>query len=396
MPTAIHKWLWRCIGRLAFNRITVVGDILHPHSGPIVFIATHRNGALDAAPYNVAVPGATPMVSAQLHRLPLGRVLFHGIAVSRAKDRARGIEANNAAAMHQCIELLKYGHQLFIMPEGSSTLSHCHLPFHRGAARIVQAAMEAGVTPAIVPLGVHYEAPTQWQSRVEVLVGNPIYPTSKNESDLHELVTAGLESVGANFPNSEAQRLAEMLAYACTLGTNASYALALKSFEQEIPPGLIGAAKEMEHIASSERLRLHQGVPLMPARGAMLYALYWLLLLPIIAAFIAANAPVLAAGHIASVKLPDDINVISFWRMSVGLPVGLAWAALLTFASWVYDHPLFALIYWCISIAGIGMWYRFRKLTIALHNRMFHADAQPALIQAYRKLLSQRQYAKPA
>jgi len=116
------------------------------------------------------------MVSAQLHRLPLGSILFAGIAVARAKDRDRGIEADNGEAVQQCIAVLKTGGQLVVMPEGTSSLGPGHLPFHRGAARIVKAALDAGVAPVIVPLAVHYEDPTAWQSRVEVLVGDAVRP----------------------------------------------------------------------------------------------------------------------------------------------------------------------------------------------------------------------------
>src|SRR5512135_1263638 len=96
--------VWRVIGWLAFNRIRVIGAEKVPCAGPTLFVATHRNGALDAAPYAMAAPGAIPVVSAQLHRTPLGRLLFRGIAVARAKDKARGIDANNRAAMERCVE----------------------------------------------------------------------------------------------------------------------------------------------------------------------------------------------------------------------------------------------------------------------------------------------------
>lgn len=383
-----NSWVWRVVGRLAFNRIEIIGKDRIPGTGPTLFVATHRNGALDAAPYALAVPGAIPMVSAQLHRMPLGRFLFQGIPVARAKDRDRGIEVNNTEATQQCINLLRAGEQLFIMPEGTSTLGPAHLPFHRGAARIVRAALQSGVSPTIVPLAVHYEAPTVWQSRVEVLVGEPVHPKADDQIDtLHRYITRGLESVGANFASAEEQRKAEAMAYASTLGTAASYARSLKYFEHTMPESLAGAVRELDLISQRERLCLHQGVPLAPVGPWPLYAAYWLVLAPIVAGFGILNAPVLGAGFIASRKLPDDRNVIAFWRMVAALPAALLWAALVNVALALTLGFGSVAAYWLFTASGLAAWYRLRKLSVALCNGLFHFRARPVLLGAYGKLL---------
>lgn len=381
------RWVWRIISRLAFNRITVVGRHRQSLSGAVLYVATHRNGALDAAPYSLAVPGALPMVSAQFHRSALGRLLFHGIPVARAKDRDRGMVTDNTQSLERCIGVLQSGGCLFIMPEGTSTLGCTHLPFHRGAARIAYAAVNAGVALSIVPLGVYYEDPTVWQSRVEVLIGEPVQPQRSDElEDIHRLITRGLESVGVTFASNEAQRNAEALAYAATLGTDASYALALKYFEQFTPETLAEIVQPLAAIVQRERLCLHQGVPLVPVLPWPVYALYWLLLLPFVAGFCLLNAPPLGIGYIASRKLPDAPNVIAFWRMTAGLPAGLLWAALVsTVCAHVYGLAGVA-VYWGVTVAGIGAWYRFRKLSVALCNGLLHAGAKPALLRAYREL----------
>ncbi|MDD5330254.1 MAG: 1-acyl-sn-glycerol-3-phosphate acyltransferase [Sulfuricella sp.] len=382
-----NRWLWRVIGRLAFNRIAVVGTENLPAEGPVLFVATHRNGALDAAPYTVAAPTAVPMVSAQLHRIPLGRFLFRGIAVARGKDRGRGIEADNGKALQDCIRLLRAGSRLFVMPEGTSTLGPKHQPYHRGAARIARAAMDAGAIPTIVPVGVHYEDPTVWQSRVEVLVGEPIHSRPEDTvADLHRRIVQGLESAGANFTDEESQRTAEMLAYASTLGTDISYARALKSFEAGIPRGLAESVRQLQQLARLERLSLHQGVPLVPIGSWLPYAAYWLMLAPVVLLFVLSNLPVLAAGYTASRKLPDAPNVISFWRMAIGLPVGVAWAAMASLALAIFLGAAGVLAYGAVTLGGIMAWYRFRKLSVALRNALFHAGAKPALLHAYRNL----------
>jgi hypothetical protein len=381
-------WLWRLIGRIAFNRIRIIGKELLPTSGPVLFVATHRNGALDAAPYYAAVPNAVPMVSAQLHRLPLGSILFAGIAVARAKDRDRGIEADNGDAVQQCIAVLKAGGQLVVMPEGTSSLGPGHLPFHRGAAHIVKAALDAGVVPTIVPLAVHYEDPTAWQSRVEVLVGAAVRPEpNATTGAIHNLISKGLESVGAYFVSTEEQRLAEALAYACTLGTPASYARALKQFEGALPQALDSVAHDLERITQDSRLCMHQGVPLLPLGPWPLYAAYWLVLAPLVAGFFILNAPVLCAGFVASRKLPDDRNVIAFWRMVAALPTAFIWSIVATVFFSLTFGLLWTAFYWLMTIGGMTSWYRFRKLSVALTNGLFHRGARADLLALHGKIV---------
>lgn len=386
---------WRLIGRLAFNRITVVGQL--PRPGAILYVATHRNGALDGAPYTVAVPDAVPMVSAQLHRTALGRFLFQGIPFARAKDRDRGIAADNRQSIERCINLLKHGGQLLVMPEGTSTLGFRHLPFQRGAARIAHAALQARVRLTVVPLGVHYEAPTVWQSRAEVLVGDPVQLRgSEDIAALHRIITQAMESVGANFASENEQRNAEALAYACTLSTDASYALSLKHFEQTDPEAVARLVSPLTSLVRKERLCTHQGVPLVPPVPWPLYATYWLALAPLIAAFSMLNAPVLVTGWIASRKLADAPNVVSFWRMVAGLPAGLVWAIVATVTGSLAAGLSGAATYWGITMAGVGAWDRFRKLSVAVCNGLLRANTRPALLRAHHDLKESMSHGRTA
>jgi len=392
MQTTIIKSIanllaWRFIGVVAFNRIKVVNRDNLSVSGPILYVATHRNGALDAAAYKVAVKNIVPIVSAQLQRSAIGRFLFQGIPVARAKDRERGIQADNALAMTSSLEVLKNNGQLFVMPEGTSTLGHTHLPFHRGAARIAHAAIEAGVKLTIIPLAVHYEDPTVWQSRVEVLVGNPVQPNANADiATLHSIITHGLESVGANFGSANDQRSAEALAYAATLGTETSYAKSLKYFEQLKSDETTRMMQRMESVVQREKLCTHQRVPLIPLHSWMFYALYWLILIPFVVSFSLLNAPVLVAGYLASRKLPDAPNVMAFWRMMVGLPAALIWVLLISLMLVLFAGSTGMLIYWVATIVGIKSWYRFRKLSVALCNGLLHGHVKKELMQMHREL----------
>jgi len=379
--------LWRLIGLVAYNRITVINRKQIPESGPVLYVASHRNGALDAAAYKVAVKKAVPMISAQLQRSVVGRLIFKGIPVARDKDRQRGMQSDNTQAIFSCLEVLRNGGQLFVMPEGTSSLGHAHLPYRRGAARIAQAALQAGVKLTIIPLGVHYEAPTNWQSRVEVLVGKAMQPSAEMDlASLHDLITEGLESISANFENAQAQRNAELLAYAATLGTRLSYALSLKHFEKRDSKTTALQMQRLDDLVQHRKLCKHQGLPLIPVGSWQKYALCWFMLMPFVVGFCLLNAPVLAISYIASRKLPDAPNVIAFWRMTAAVPLGLLWAILISFVSIIYASPLMLVIYWVTTITGLRAWYRFRKLSVALCNALLHAPTKSLLLKMYQEL----------
>jgi len=95
------------------------------------------------------------MISTQLWRTPAGRVFCPGIEVARAKDLSRGMRADNQAAVRECVRLLVDGGALFVLPEATGDLGFRHLPFRRGAARILQAVLAEGVRRWVVPLGIH-------------------------------------------------------------------------------------------------------------------------------------------------------------------------------------------------------------------------------------------------
>jgi 1-acyl-sn-glycerol-3-phosphate acyltransferase len=375
-PNFLHRAFYRLAAFLFFNRVTLRPAAGRPATGPLLFLGLHRNGALDAIPYMQATPHAAYLVSAQLHRAWLGRLAFPGIAVSRAKDRNRGIGADNDQANQRSVAHLVSGGQLFIMPEGTSTLGPRHLPFKPGAAHIAAAALAQGARLTVVPLAVHYECAWEWQSRIEVVLGAPIalwQPGPDGACDHQKIaqqVTAALEAIGVNVASEAELRFIEMLSYAATLGTKHSYSACLKHFEAGVPNHLRAAAVRLLELASQAGAKTHQGVPLVPLGPVALYLTAWLLLAPLMAAGFVLNLPPLAAGYRASRKLADDANVIAFWRAAIGLPVAALWATAMVIGLIAWGHALLALAYVALSLAGIRATYRFRKLSIALYNRL--------------------------
>jgi 1-acyl-sn-glycerol-3-phosphate acyltransferase len=367
---------WLCV-RIYFERLTVLHPERLPLGGPTLYVALHRNGAVDGFVYHQVVPRGIFLVSTQLLRGFFARLFFCGIAVARKHDEED--HSQNDDALRQCTQLLADGGGLFVFPEGTSSLGPRHLPFKSGAVRIALDALARGVPLRIVPLGVHYERAWAFRSKVEVVVGEPVsteLPAGLSElgrlKEMKRRMTAALESVGANFASSEAQQTAEGLAYAATLGTPRTYFDSLKSFEAGVSEPLLARWRELEPQLASRRALRHQGVPLFPVGPWLLYALLLLVLGPIVLAGALVNLPPLVAGWLAARKIADGPNVIALWRILVGLPLFVIWYGVVTIGLLFCGGWWWVLGYAVLTFAALKSLYRTKKLAVAVWNGLAH------------------------
>src|SRR5688572_22839049 len=95
--------LYRCIW---LGRIVSKMPPIPPGS---LVLAAHYNGLVDGFVYGSQIPSARGVVSAQWHRHLIGRLLFPGIAVQRAKDGPGG---NNIQAFRDMTAALTAGERL--------------------------------------------------------------------------------------------------------------------------------------------------------------------------------------------------------------------------------------------------------------------------------------------
>jgi hypothetical protein len=360
--------------RLYYHRIRVLYPERLPADGPILYLGLHRNGAVDGFVYDSVLPRALFMISTQLRRSPLGRLFFRGIEVARTKDSLKDRNKDNRDALFACIHHIVQGGALFVMPEGSSDLGFRHLPFKKGAARILQTTLAAGKSPMVVPLGIHYEAAREWQSDVEVVVGNPIdtmLPSGLTDTEavnlLHQRITEALEVVGVSAPDADTFTKWEQIAYAATLGTGRHYFSALKALEQG-RVDFTDAAVYLESEISRAQAWRHQGVPLMPIRHSWAYAVYALLLTPMVFTALIFNLPPLLAAWFAGRHLADGPNTVALWRLLAGFPVLLIWSMAILVVATSMGVPSYWLVYSILSWLGLRSVYRLRKLLVSLVN----------------------------
>lgn len=343
--------------------------------GPVLYLGLHRNGAVDGFVYGSALRAPVFMISTQLRRSALGRMFFSGIPVVRDKDA--GDRGSNDQALQLCLDHLRAGGELFVLPEGTSSLGPRHLPFRSGAVWLLREYLADPDSPplTVMPLGIHYERAWAFRSRVELLVGRPLattFPANTSPRDvyreLRQRMSAALEAVGVNFADSEQQALGEQTAYAATLGTSRSYARTLKALESSTPPKVNELWREFEGSPVAAKVCRHQGVPLVPSRFPVGYGIALLLAGPLVLAGIGLNLPPFIAAWWAGRRFADDRNVVALWRLLVGAPALALWCGVMTAGALATGHLTTLLVYLTVTVAGWMLYYRVKKLAVAVAN----------------------------
>jgi len=370
---ALLKSLWfsilyPSICGFAFHRIRASGAPL-PAQGPVLYVCLHRNGALDGMVYREVVPRVKATLSSQLRRSTWMRMIFDGIELVREQDRERdGLRVNNEDSFAKCVDHLAQGGELLFFPEGTSELGPRHLKFRAGVAQLILATLEKLPTLTVVPLAAHYEAPTEWQSDVDVEVGAAITFSGKSRTiEIMRALTTGLETVGLDCQTLEERAAIEAMAYAATLGQrDIGYAQALHAL-RDLPAE---ALKTLQDVARSDGLRFHQSVPLVPTRSTVLYAALWLMLTPLVGAATVLNLPVVAAARWAPGHFADGPNVISMWRALAGTAAAYLWVPVMVVTNLVLFGALPAMAYLAVSWVGLRSLYRWKKLSVAVLNAL--------------------------
>lgn len=388
-PLLVPLWrrcFYRFITSLYFQRITLLHPERLPQSGPVLYLGLHRNGAVDGFVYDRVLRAPVFMISTQLRKNWFSRLFFDGIAVTRSKDE--GDHALNDAALRRCLDHLRAGGELFVFPEGTSSLGPRHLPFKSGAIWLLLDYLENARVPLhVVPLGIHYESPWSFRSKVEVVVGPAIstelpVETSRLEKlkILKRRAQAALEQVGINAPSKEYQEMIQGFACVATLGTPRSYFKSLKAMESAVPEKILDQWRALEPDLRAAKLLYHQNIPLTPVGPAVLYLVALLVTGVSTLAAIALNLPPFLAGWFAGKKFPDDRNVISLWKVLVGVPIFVLWMVCLTLTLLLLGRFWWLLGYGAVTWLGLKCYYRFKKLAVAVHNGLRHPALRSRLL----------------
>ena len=151
-----------------------------PTSGPLIIVTNHPNTIVD--PFLAAAQFRQPvyfLANAGLFKHKIGNWFFSTffcIPIQRSVD-VGGKPINNKVAFAQCISFLEGGGSLFIAAEGGSFVGRNLKKLKTGTARIALSTEDSNnfdLNLKILPIGLVYEQPAKFRSRVMVNVGEPI------------------------------------------------------------------------------------------------------------------------------------------------------------------------------------------------------------------------------
>jgi len=306
-------------------------------------LCSHRNGAIDGYIVLAAFPLAQFLLSVQLLRHFLLRLMFTGIPVIREKDRKRyGIRRSTSASPIEaaCVHL-RAGGTLVTFPEGSSEWGPHPLPYQAGGARIVRLLLEEGVNLDVIPAGLFYTRPDGFRSTVEILIGPSVHlPAPEPEEHprawerrIHAALAEALDAVSVNCPDQRTFEQVERLALTETVvsdkGKHSSYAQRFLFWQERVRHN----PESLPDVAS-------------PTQAPHAFWRW-----PFLAAFYLLSSPVLLAALYAGRKA-DGRNTVTFFRMAGGLAAALLWLPVLLILTAFFPLPVAI----AVIIASIG-WF---------------------------------------
>jgi hypothetical protein len=350
---------------------------------PVLYLGLHRNGAVDGFLYKSAFPRAVFLISRQLVRSWFARLFFTGIPVTRDKDEPEpSTRRDNSRPIAVAVDHLVAGGDLFVFPEGTSDLGPRHLPFKPGAAKVLAAAMERGVTPAVLPLGIFYESAPTFRSDVCIIVGAPIdlgqcaaiEDQRSKVAALMNCITTALEAIAVEAADADALRRIETLAaFADEDMGEARWRAQRALATQTLPAPVNERWRHLVHEIDARRTAVDRaGIPRFSRRGAIWNASWIGVQLLIVALALIANLIPLVAARLGGKRLSDAPNTIAIWRILIGAPVTAAWwlgvaiAAIALRSTWLV--PAYAAITLVGLVAYPELCTRWPKLSNAFRN----------------------------
>jgi 1-acyl-sn-glycerol-3-phosphate acyltransferase len=336
MPELWYRLLLRITTRTYYRRVSVVNLApLEEGDGPMLFVGLHRNGAVDGMLYKSIFPTAVFVVARRLLRSRFSRLYFTGIPVTREHDEDAATRRDNPRALEAAVDHLALGGQLFILPEGTSDLGPRHLPFKPGAAKVLATALERGITPRVVPLGIFYESAAAFRSDVCIVVGSPIDvalpPSLANRagrvSALMERLTVALEALAVEADSPESLRRIETMAALAADDMSADrWRLQKLLMSAELPAAVEERIERLTRDVAAGLAKVDRaGVPRFSRRGALWNALWVGVQVPTVGLAWLVNVVPVTGAWLAGKRLANAPNTIALWRILVGAPLALGW-----------------------------------------------------------------------
>jgi glycerol-3-phosphate O-acyltransferase / dihydroxyacetone phosphate acyltransferase len=176
----IARLIARGILGIYFKRIEVSGEEHLAAPGPAIFAANHPQSGADAMVLGLSAGRVVHFVAQSgLFRNPIRGRFLRGVGVvpvHRPRDEP-GAAEKNVEMFRACREVLEGEGAIGIFPEGTTRDERRLERLKTGTARIVletEAVHDFALGVRVVPVGIHFESPRSFRSRVLVRAGNPL------------------------------------------------------------------------------------------------------------------------------------------------------------------------------------------------------------------------------
>lgn len=175
------RWLIRIRHLFFYGTTKIIGRENIPEKGPVIVAFNHPNSGIDLHQIGVQYPRMHYCItSTQIFKTPISkrivRTCFNFIPFELDRD-AEQRALINAESFFRCRQILERGRIVYIAPEGVSEVGRRLQPLKPGAMYIALNAAQKQqfkLDLKVVPVGINYEAPYDFRSKVLIRVGEPI------------------------------------------------------------------------------------------------------------------------------------------------------------------------------------------------------------------------------
>lgn len=181
MIYSIVKWIVRLTLKSYFRRISLIGLEHIPRQGPVIFVANHPSAFMDPMVVAASLDRSVHfLAAAEFFGTGLKSFLFRNtlnmIQVYRPNLPHVEVKKNEDVFV-KCVELLQRGGAILVFPEGNSVTENRIRKLKTGVARMALRTVEATnqqMDVLIIPIGLNYANPHQFQSDLLINIGKPI------------------------------------------------------------------------------------------------------------------------------------------------------------------------------------------------------------------------------
>ena len=199
----LMRFFLKFTARFYFKRFFVSGKENIPQNTPVIFASNHPNSFIDAVCIGIEVEPVTTLVRSDVFKSPVARYLlglFNLMPIYRMQEGRSNLHKNDDV-FDQVNSLLTQNKPILIFSEGVCVVEKRLRKLKKGTARLAFSShFKDNKDIHVVPVGLNYTYPNNFQSEVILSFGKPIRVIDyvdlyeENQARAVNKITADLET----------------------------------------------------------------------------------------------------------------------------------------------------------------------------------------------------------